>query len=127
MGISIKQKGNFEKTYKFFKNSIKEIKDTINLEKYGMMGVKALRDATPKDSGETASHWSYKIVKNDDSIRIQFFNSNVVDGIPVAILLQYGHGTRNGGYVEGYDFINPALRPIFDRMAEDAWKEVTKV
>lgn len=127
MGISIKQKGDFTKTFNFFKNSIKEINDTINLEKYGMMGVKALKDATPKDSGETASHWSYKIVKNGTSIRIQFLNSNVVDGIPVAILLQYGHGTRNGGYVEGYDFINPALRPIFDRMAEDAWKEVTKV
>lgn len=127
MGISIKQKGDFTKTFNFFKNSIKEINDTINLEKYGMMGVKALKDATPKDSGETASHWSYKIVKNDTSIRIQFLNSNVVDGIPVAILLQYGHGTRNGGYVEGYDFINPALRPIFDRIAEDAWKEVTKV
>lgn len=127
MGISIKQKGDFTKAFNFFKNSIKEINDTIKLEKYGMMGVKALKDATPKDSGDTARSWSYKIVKNGDSIRIQFLNSNIVDGVPVAILLQYGHGTRTGGYVEGYDFINPALKPIFDRIAEDAWKEVTKV
>ena len=97
----------------------------ISLDSYGVKGVEALRNATPKDTGLTANSWSYKIEKSNNNITISFENSNINDGVPIAIILQYGHGTRNGGWVEGYDYINPAIRPIFDELAKAAWKEVT--
>ena len=83
--------------------------------------------ATPVDSGETAASWDYEIANKKGSARIKFTNSHIVKGVPIAIILQYGHGTRNGGWVEGRDYINPAIQPIFDELAEKAWKEVTKL
>lgn len=96
-----------------------------SLSRFGQMGVSALASATPQDSGETANHWSYEILSEKESWSIIWTNSHVVDGRPIAVLLQYGHGTRTGGYVEGRDYINPALRPIFDQMANEGWKVVT--
>lgn len=123
--ISIRQRGGFEKTEKFLKKSFG--RDYINvLEKYGQQGVSALSAATPIDSGLTATSWSYKIIQNNSTISIIWENSNIHKGVNIAIILQYGHGTRNGGYVSGRDYINPALKPIFDKMADAAWKEVTR-
>lgn len=120
--ISVKQKGDFSKTFKFLK---KNKKISIDFDKYGREGVQALSLATPKDSGLTADSWSYRILKDDKSIKIEFLNSNIQNGIPIAILLQYGHATKNGGWVEGIDYINPAIQPIFDKIAKEAWKEVS--
>lgn len=96
-----------------------------NLEKYAQEGVAALSSATPVDSGLTAASWDYEIVKKKGAISIYWTNSNINAGVPIAVILQYGHGTNNGGYVQGRDYINPAIRPIFDKIAENAWKEVT--
>ena len=96
-----------------------------DLDKFGRAGVVALQQATPKDTGLTAASWDYKIERSSGSVRISFHNSNIQNGIPIAILLQYGHATRSGSFVEGRDYINPAIQPIFDQIAEDAWKEVT--
>lgn len=123
--IRIKQKGDFSKTTNFFKR----ISDAIlkmNFSRYGRRGVDALRSATPVDTGRTAESWSYTVVKTKDSVRIQFFNSNIQNDVPIAIILQYGHATRNGGWVAGRDYINPAIRPVFDELAKEAWWEVTK-
>ena len=120
--ITITHSGNFNKVEKFLKSPLA----FHMLNKYGQEGVRILSSATPKESGETATSWSYKVIFNKGSIKIVWENSNVVDGIPVAILLQYGHGTRNGGYVQGRDFINPAMKPIFDQLVNDMWKEVVK-
>ena len=98
-----------------------------DLDKYGKEGVAALASATPVDTGLTASSWSYEIKQKNGSISISFKNSNIQNGVPIAIILQYGHGTRNGGWVQGRDYINPAIQPIFDRIANDAWREVTKL
>ena len=122
--IKIVSKGNFNKTEEMLKKSGNWAKN-INLDSYGVKGVEALRNATPKDTGLTANSWSYKIEKSNNNITISFENSNINNGVPIAIILQYGHGTRNGGWVEGYDYINPAIRPIFDELAKAAWKEVT--
>ena len=94
------------------------------LDQYGKEGVEALARATPKDTGKTAASWNYAVHKSDGRITITWSNSNIVDGVPIAVILQYGHGTRNGGYVEGVDYINPAMRPIFERIAQRAWGEV---
>lgn len=96
-----------------------------NLEKYAREGVTALASATPVDSGETAASWDYEIQKGNGKVSIYWTNSNINDGVPIAVILQYGHGTNGGGYVQGRDYINPAIRPIFDKIAENAWKEVT--
>lgn len=96
------------------------------LDRYGQMGVEALSSATPIESGETAHSWYYKVVRNGGSFAIEWHNSHqTVDGTPVAILLQYGHGTGTGGYVQGRDFINPAMRPVMDKIADEVWKVVT--
>ena len=128
--VSITHKGDFSATTKFL-NAVsggKYINDL--LDKYGKMGVEALSFNTPKDTGLTAASWSYKIDRpSKDVIEIAWYNSNMIyknNQVSVAVLLQYGHGTRNGGWVEGRDYINPAMRPIFDQIAEDAWKEVIK-
>lgn len=97
-----------------------------NLDKYGRMGVEALSAATPVDTGLTARSWYYEIERKNGRVSINFCNSNIQNGIPIAVILQYGHATGNGGWVEGRDYINPALRPIFDEIAESAWEEVTK-
>lgn len=125
MRIRIKSKGDLKKTQKFLESIVdrKYIKD---LDKYGQMGVAALSSATPVDSGLTASSWSYDIKEKNNAIIVTWRNDNIVDGYPIAILLQYGHGTRNGGFVQGRDYINPAIQPIFDKIADNMWKEVTK-
>lgn len=124
--ISIRQKGDFSKTEKFLKKSFG--RDYIGvLEKYGQQGVSSLSAFTPIDSGLTATSWSYRIIQNDGAISVVWENSNINKSVNIAIILQYGHGTRNGGYVSGRDYINPALRPIFDKMADAAWKEVTGI
>lgn len=122
--IVLKNKGDFSKTTNFLKRITKLDYKSI-LSKYGKMGVDALAKATPIDTGLTASSWSYEIVEDDGGATIYWKNSNVVKGVPIAVILQYGHGTGTGGYVEGIDYINPALRSIFEGIADDAWKEVT--
>lgn len=121
--IRIKQKGDFKKTEKFLKRSFGKDYRGV-LEKYAHMGVENLSAFTPVDTGITATSWSYEIIQNESSLSVVWHNNNVQNNINVALLLQYGHGTRNGGYVEGIDYINPALKPVFDKMAEAAWKEV---
>lgn len=121
--ITFTLKGTFEKSEKFLNDAKNRLPSKIQeiLNTYGQKGVEALQNSTPADSGETARSWSYEITKYG----ISWHNSNLIStGIPLAILLQYGHGTRNGGYVQGKDYINPALRPIFDEIAESCWKEV---
>lgn len=124
MKIRIKQKGDFKKTTKFLKK-ISQGDYLRILDKYGQMGVDALSNATPKDSGLTASSWSYEVHRTRGSATISWTNSNINDGVKIAVILQYGHGTNNGGYVQGIDYINPALRPVFDKIANAVWKEVT--
>ena len=117
------QHGDFRKTDNFFQKMLRTVK-LSRLDKYGRMGVRALEEATPVDTGETARSWYYKIKRNKDSISILWLNSNENDGAKIAILLQYGHATRGGGYVQGIDYINPALAPVFQKIAEDSWREV---
>lgn len=126
-GITIETKGNFNKTYTALKNlSIFSTYKLMGiLEKYGEEGVKALQSTTPKDTGLTASSWTYDITVDKDLITISWNNSNLNDGVCVAVLIQYGHGTGTGGYVEGVDYINPAMHPIFKQIADSAWKEVS--
>ncbi len=124
--ITFRQKGDFSKLTKFLERA-KEVVKLGDLDKYGREGVAALASATPIDSGKTASSWSYEIKHKNGSVSISFYNSNIQNGVPIAIILQYGHGTRNGGWVQGRDYINPAIQPIFDKIANDAWREVTKL
>ena len=123
MKISFTSKGDFSKTIKFL-NKVKNVKISNILSKYGKIGVTALSQATPKDSGVTSRSWNYKIEVNNDNASIVWYNTNVVKGVNIAVILQYGHGTRNGGWVEGRDYINPAMKPIFDKIADQVWKEV---
>lgn len=123
--ILFRQKGSFKKTERFLKGVSAGRLDAV-LAGYGQKGVEALAAATPKKTGKTAASWSYRVEKDKDSIAIIWSNSNIVDGTPIAVILQYGHGTRNGGYVEGVDYINPAMRPIFDEIAKRAWEEVRR-
>ncbi len=123
--IIFRQKGNFGKTEKFLKN-VRAGKLDAMLERYGQKGVEALAAATPKATGTTAASWYYRVTRGKDRAVITWLNSNIVDGVPIAVILQYGHGTRNGGYVEGRDYINPAMQPIFDEIAAKAWEEVKR-
>ena len=106
---------------------MKEVVKIGDLDKYGREGIAALSSATPIDTGKTASSWYYEIENKNGSATISFYNSNVNKGENIAILIQYGHGLRGGGYVQGRDYINPAIQPIFDKIAENAWREVTKL
>lgn len=124
--IKFSQKGDFSKLNSFLEKSKNLIK-IGDLDKYGREGVQALREATPKDTGLTSESWSYDIIRTKNRVSITFTNSNIQNGVPIAVILQYGHGTGWGGYVQGRDYINPAIRPIFDKIADSAWKEVTKV
>lgn len=124
--ISFRQKGDFSKTARYL-DKVKTAVDLKILDKYGRAGVAALSSATPIDSGLTASSWTYEIVRTKDTIELIFDNTNVVDDVKIAVILQYGHGTRNGGWVQGTDYINPAIQPIFDKLADEAWREVTKL
>ncbi|MFA5655109.1 MAG: HK97 gp10 family phage protein [Dysgonamonadaceae bacterium] len=124
--ISFRQKGDFSKLTRFLERA-KEAVRLGDLDKYGREGVAALASATPVDSGQTANSWRYDIVNKQGSATINFHNSNIQNGVPIAIILQYGHGTRNGGWVQGRDYINPAIQPIFDKIVNEAWREVTKL
>ena len=123
--VTVKVSGSYRKTRKFLTRSKKLRLESI-LRKYGEKGVKALSSATPKDTGKTAKSWEYVIRHETNGLVLIWKNSNIVDGVPIAVILQYGHGTGTGGYVQGRDYINPALRPIFDAIAKSAWKEVTE-
>ncbi len=122
--ITFRHRGNFNKTEKFLNKVTK--REYLNiLDLCGQMGVDALAAATPKDSGRTASSWFYEIERNSNTTSISWLNTNENKGVIIAIILQYGHGTGTGGYVQGQDYINPAMKPVFDKIAEMAWKEVT--
>ena len=124
--IGFRQKGDFSKTVRYFKK-LKNANIIRVLERYGQEGVDALASATPVDTGLTASSWAYKIEVKNDSASLLFYNTNINKGVPIAIILQYGHGTGTGGWVQGRDYINPAIQPIFDKITEQAWGEVTKL
>ena len=126
MGFSIKTKGDFNQTEKLLKKSLGKDYMSI-LHDYGRKGVLALQTETPKDTGLTASSWRYEIEKDGSSISVVWYNDNVQDGANIALLIQYGHLTGNGYYVRGVDYINPALQPIFDELAQKAWKEVSEI
>lgn len=123
--ISFKHTGDFSRTTKFLERA-KSAVHLSHLDKYGKEGVSVLASATPVETGETANSWHYTIEHKKGAVTISFLNSNIQNGVPIAIILQYGHGTRNGGWVQGRDYINPAIQPIFDRIANEAWREVTK-
>ena len=121
--VTFTQKGDFSKLDSYF-NRIKTFFKTSDLDKYGEQGVQALSSATPYDTGNTAGSWYYKINRDAGSLSLEFCNSNVNKGVPIAIILQYGHGTGTGGWVEGRDYINPTIQPIFDEILNNMWKEV---
>ena len=125
--IKITQKGDFSKFTKYLNDVKSASKVDKILDRVGQEGVKALSASTPVDTGKTASSWYYEIVRKNGSVSITFNNTNIQNGVPIAIILQYGHGTRNGGWVQGRDYINPAIQPIFDKIANEAWREVVKL
>ena len=121
MSLKVDSKGSFKHTFSFFNKALDKTKWEL-LYKYGQMGVDALRNATPADSGKTRESWGYDVEINENEITITWTNTNIVKGwYNVAVFLQYGHGTKNGGYVKGIDYINPALKPVFEQIAEDMW------
>ena len=124
--ISFRQKGDFSKLNRYLER-VKESAKIGVLDKYGREGVAALASATPVETGKTANSWYYEIKRQNGSVSIEFKNSNIKDGVPIAVIIQYGHGTGTGGWVQGRDYINPAIQPIFDKIADSAWKEVTKI
>ena len=123
--ISFRQKGDFSNLSRFLERA-KETVKIGDLDKYGRAGVSALSSATPVNTGKTAASWTYEIVRQNGSVSIEFHNTNIQKGIPIAIILQNGHATGTGGWVEGRDYINPAIQPIFDKIAKEAWEEVSK-
>lgn len=124
--ITVKHKGDFSKATRYLEKVGKAAR-VADLDKYGREGVTALASATPIESGLTADSWYYEVEYRSGRASISFHNSNIQNGVPIAIILQYGHATRNGGWVQGRDYINPAIQPIFDKIANDAWREVTKL
>ena len=124
--ISFRQKGDFSKLTRYLERAKNAVR-MGNLDKYGRQGVAALASATPVDTGATANSWYYEVTNQNGSAAITFYNSNIQNGVPIAIILQYGHGTGTGGYVQGRDYINPAIQPIFDKLANYAWRDVTKL
>ena len=124
--ITFRHKGDFSKITRYLEKA-KEVVKLGDLDKYGREGVAALMSNTPVDTGLTASSWYYEIKHSNGSVAITFNNSNIQNGVPIAIILQYGHGSGTGGWVEGRDYINPAIQPIFDKIVKDAWEEVTKL
>lgn len=129
MKINFEHKGNFNKIERFLVKSL-HISPLVRLilDKYGRRGIEALKEATPKDSGKTSESWKYDIIKDErGNYQIVWSNTNIVDGwANIAILLQYGHATRNGGFVKGVDYINPAIEKVFQGMANEAWEEVKR-
>ena len=124
--ITFRHKGEFQKLTRYLVQVDKKVKN-IDLDQFGKEGVAALASATPVDTGLTSNCWYYEIERGRGGASLTFYNSNVHRGINIAIILQYGHGTGTGGWVQGRDYINPAIQPIFDKIAENAWKEVTKL
>lgn len=124
--IKVTQKGDLRKVTGWLEKLKRSFHLSI-MDKYGKIGVEALRNATPVDSGLTASSWSYKIQNEGNRVTLSFYNTNIVEYVNIAIILQYGHGTGTGGWVEGRDYINPAVQPVFDQLAKDLWEEATKV
>lgn len=124
MKIKLSSKGDFSKTVDYL-TGLKKLDMKKILEKYGELGIDALLEATPKRTGLTSQSWEYKVTVNSREATINWFNTNVQNGLNIAVILQYGHGTKSGGYVRGRDYINPAMQPIFDEIANLAWKEVT--
>ena len=124
--VSFRQKGDYSKVTGWLEK-LKRLQFLRSLDRYGQEGVNALRSATPVDTGLTASSWYYQIKESEDSVMLEFHNSNINNGVPIAIVLQYGHVTPNGGWVEGRDYINPAIQPLFDKIAKYAWEEVKRV
>ncbi len=120
--ITIKQKGDFKNTEKFLKNK-KRININI-LDKYGKIGVEALKKNTPVDTGITSNSWYYEIENQNGKVTLNFYNSNVKNNVNIAIIIQYGHGTKNGGWVDGRDYINPAVQPVFDKILSDVWGDI---
>lgn len=125
--ISFRHKGDFSKATHYFERLNKVTNLEQVLSKYGQMGVSALASATPTDTGLTAASWYYEIEHQNGGVTLSFKNSNINKGVNIAIILQYGHGTGTGGWVQGRDYINPAIQPVFDKIADDAWREATKV
>lgn len=123
--VTISQKGSYQKTTKFL-NKLKQRRFLDHLDEYGARGVRALQDATPVRTGATAMSWDYQIIREKDRTRLEWTNSNAPQGVTVALLIQHGHATKDGAWVEGIDYINPALAPIFDEFAKSIWKEVIK-
>ena len=123
--ITFRHKGDFTKTTRFLERAKHAVR-RANLDRFGREGVAALASATPVDSGLTATSWYYEITYTKSGAKIAFYNSNIQNGVPIAIILQYGHGTGTRGWVEGRDYINPAIQPIFDRIVDEAWREVTR-
>lgn len=124
--VHLTQKGDFKKTEKMFE----KFKDSFwlkILDKYAQAGVEALASATPRDTGKTAASWDYRIERNSKETKIVWTNSNVNEGVNIAVIIQYGHGTGTGGYVQGVDYINPAIRPVFDHIVEEVVKEVRNI
>lgn len=124
--ITFTHKGDFSKTNRFLEKALNVVK-LGELDKYGRLGVEALANATPKDTGRTADSWKYQITRSKGSASISWYNTNENEGVNIAVILQYGHGTRNGGFVRGRDYINPAIQPVFDQIAESAWKEISLI
>lgn len=124
--LVLEQSGEFKKTVKFLNSLSMGGYIHIILNKYGRIGVEALRSATPIDSGKTANSWYYDVKRTSGGYELNFNNSNINDGVPIAIILQYGHGTNRGGYVQGRDYINPVIKDTFDKMANELWREVLK-
>ena len=123
--ITFRHKGDFSKTTRFLERAKHAVR-LADLDRFGREGVAALASATPVESGLTASSWYYEITYTKSGAKIAFYNSNIQNGVPIAIILQYGHGTGTGGWVEGRDYINPAIQPIFDRIVDEAWREVRR-
>lgn len=121
--IRVTSSGSFDKTLRFL-NRIRGPSIFSSLHHHGRVGVEALSRATPSETGETANSWGYQVSSSRGKHSISWFNTNEVDGVNIAVIIQYGHGTGTGGYVQGRDYINPAMRPIFDRIAEDVWRQV---
>ena len=126
MGIVIKQRNTSDRAMKYCVNTRDRLRN-FNFDKYGIQGVNALSSLTPVDSGKTADSWSYKIERNHGQVKINFYNSNMNDGVSIALLLQYGHATRNGSWVEGIDYVNPAIASVFNEMANEIWMEAIRV
>lgn len=122
--VTIKHRGNFNKLERFL-NAVRSARYLNMLDKYGQEGVKSLAAATPVDTGKTAASWTYEIERSPTRTTISWLNTNTNQNVNIAVILQYGHGTGTGGWVQGRDYINPAIRPVFDRIANEAWREVT--